>query len=469
MQVYLSQLYNNLFPWTARDFQVNSQNVILPSGESTYESNFSKQVSAELQANADYRYSAARYPNPKNYVLPFYNRNDIYSQETKGPLFSTNPNLDASFANNSTLTGRPMELVHTNMAGEQRRNIKQFDLLPGSYSSRKFENLSGNSELYFPKTEVAWGDFHDTSPQFANGNPVYPDSFLDRAKENFSEQNEGTNLLPAPKISVSAPKADVTRIMPRTVDDLRTLSKPKVSELSGRIHGESGPSGGALSWAPLAPIKRPKNELYDYSTSVNLGNTQGGQFWKPVNQKKPRTKIYNKNYVGNGVDNKMNRSILSPNLTKKIPHKKQFTYTGNSNVTQTGVISRESVLSRDKIDDPIAPYIGNASYNNGINVEMNRNALRQNKKNTLSGTTEFVTIPGLNNSNDLFYSGIADTKNKFEQIGRINMGGISSGFGENIISVDRTHRTESSNFPRILNTPGFADTYDRSIIRNNRK
>lgn len=468
MQVYLSQLYNNLFPWTSRDFQVNAQEVILPSGESTYESNFSKQINAELQANSDYRYSAARFPNPKNYVLPFYNRNDIYSQESNGPLFSTNPNLDASLSNNSTLTGLPMELVHTNMS-EQRRNIKQFDLLPGSYSTRKFENLSGNSELYFPKTEVAWGDFHDTSAQFANGTPVYPDSFLDRAKENFSEQREGTNLLPVPQISVSAPKADVTRIMPRTVDDLRTVSRPKISELAGRTYGEANVDGGALTWAPLAPMKRPKNETYDYSTGVNLDTTLGGQFWKPKNQKKPRTKIYNKNYVGNGIDNKINRTILSPNNTKRIPKKKQFTYTGNSNVTQKGVISRNSVLSRDKIDTPIAPYIGNAHYNSSLDSEMARNSLRENKKNTMSGTTEFITDKSLNNTNDLFYSGISDVKNKFEQIGRINMGGLNSGFGENTSGIDRTHRTELSDFSRILNTPGFADTYNRNVIRSNLK
>ena len=468
MQVYLSQLYSNLFPWTARDFQVESQNVILPSGESTYESNFSKQVNAKLQANSDYRYSTARFPNPQNYVLPFYNRNDIYSQETQGPLFTTNPNLDASLSNNSSLTGRPMELVHTNMT-EQRKSLKQFDLLPGSYSTRKFENLSGNSEFYFPKTEVAWGDFHDTSAQFANGTPVYPDSFLDRAKENFSEQSEGTNLLPVPQISVSAAKADVTRIMPRTVDDLRSSSRPKISELAGRTYGESGVNGGPINWAPLKEPKRPKNETYDYSLNTNLDSTLGGQFWKPENQKKPKTKMNIKNYVGNGVDNQINRTILAPNNTKKIPKKKQFTYTGNSNVTQKGVISRESVLSRDKIDTVIAPYIGNAHYNSSLNSEMSRKSLRQNKKNTMSGTTEFITDKSLNNTNDLFYSGISDVKNKFEQIGRINMGGLSSGFGENTFGLDRTHRTETSDFSRILNTPGFADTFDRNVIRSNLK
>ena len=169
---------------------------------------------------------------------------------------------------------------------EQRRQVKQFDLLPDSYSARKFENLSGQSELFFPRTEVSWDAIHDTQPQFANGTPVYPGSFLDRAKDSFLEQNEGTNLLPVPKVTVSAPKQDVTRIIPRTVDELRT-AQPKISELHGYMYGESSLVQGGFLSPGLQKPKVPKNSLYNYATNTDLDSMFGGNYWKPINEKNP--------------------------------------------------------------------------------------------------------------------------------------------------------------------------------------
>ena len=458
--MFLYQIYSTVFPWAAKDYTVGADPVILPSGETIYENTYSKQVAAEMQANADYRYSAARFPNPKNYTLPFYDRNNIYAPESTGPLFTTSPNLNTSQSKQSTLTGMPMQMTHTNMS-EQRRRVKQFDLLPDSYGARKFENLSGQSELFFPKQEVTWDAIHDTQPQFANGTPVYPDSFLERAKDGFLEQNEGTNLLPIPKISVSAAKEGTLRIIPRNVDELRAETQPKVSELHGVLTGESSMTqGGFLTLAPQGPIRRPKNSGYNHSTNTDLDSLFGGNYWKPVNEKKPRTKAYKQNYLGPSTDTNVERNILDLVQTKAVPKKKEFGYVSNANVTSTGMISRETMMSREKVDEVITPYIGNAFYSNG-SYSRDSETFRENKKNTMSGHTEFLPLPGLANSNELFYEGISDTKDKYEHLGRFNMGGIAT--DERILNGNRTHRTESSEFSRILDTPFAPDTFNRKI------
>ena len=366
MEIF-SNVFNS-FPNTIKSYfqETRDEQIILPSSEFR-----SKQVEQQLQSQNDYNYLQAEKPNIKNYVSNFYDRNTIYSKDNTSSSFTTNPKLIPTKI--SSLTGKPMEMSHSNM-NPSFKNSKSFQLLPDTFSDRKFEYLSGNSVNYQPKKEVEWSKFHDTSPQNANHNTQNKiEDEYQRAKDNLSIFTQGTNLLPTPKITVSAPKPDTIRIIPRTSDIINS-AKPLVSGLKGVFLN----GGSKVSGLPFerAPINSKISKTFDNDRpNIDLDTIFGGKYWKPK-----ETKINNKEVISELLNSKSNigSQVTNQNFTK-VSKKKNYVYTGNPGTSNANLIQRDTLQSKQKKEQIVPGRIGNSSSNGNFN---RNNLFKQSGKET---------------------------------------------------------------------------------------
>ena len=141
----------------------------------------------------------------------------------------------------STLTGEPMEMTHKNMIPFFKGNIKQSVKLDANRGI--LENFTGVSDLYKKKQE--------REPLFAlekdqiTGMPVQTDRYM----SNIQAPRIQNNIVPIPQIRVgkgvgqgftSTPVGGFQQfserdaVMPKTVDELRKGSNPKIT-FEGRI------------------------------------------------------------------------------------------------------------------------------------------------------------------------------------------------------------------------------------------
>ena len=438
----------NLFPNTIKSYfdETRDESVILPS--SNYRT---KQVEQQLQSQNDYNYLQAESPNIKNYVSNFYDRNNIYNKNNQNSSFTTNSKLIPTKI--SGLTGKPMEMSHSNMV-PSFKNSKSFQLLPDTFSDRKFEYLSGNSVNYQPKKEVEWGKFHDTTPQNANHNTLNKiEDEYQRAKDNLNIFTEGTNLLPSPKISVSAPKPDTIRIVPRTSDIINS-AKPLLSGFKGIfLNGGSDVSG--LPFQRSKTTSKIKKTFDSNRTDIDLDVLLGGKYWKPQETKVSLKNKEIKSELLNGKSN-IGGSFTNTKNTK-FSKKKNYSYSGNPGVSNANFIKRDLFQSKQKKEQIVTGRVGNSSSNGNFN---RNNLFKQSGKET--GTYSRSIINDSNNT--AMPKQIYESK-KTEQNNRINIGGI-----DNTMSIQTPQifgRSKEREFKRTTEINNkVSDLFNRNVFKN---
>lgn len=285
---------------------------VLPSGETMYENNFSKKVNNEFQGQLDYQYAEASKPNPNGYLLPNYDRSDMYNLKgvTSSPMFKTNfngvdnPETRQAGVVYSELTGKPMVTTPNYLENSVsvRKSLEALNVENPAWA-RKMEYF-GNNDMYQPKTVSSWSDFHAPVTQNTAGVPIYSYQDLERTKDTFNINKEMTNIPPTPQIRVSSRRDGAIRVKPRPIEETRYLTNQKVNGTVNKYFGNAGESVSAL------PTKFIGTKDYNQRRPIRVGDANRNEtrvdnqlFLNPQSKPTKKEKLLFQ-YVGNAEGNK---------------------------------------------------------------------------------------------------------------------------------------------------------------------
>lgn len=202
------------------------------SARTPYDSTFSATVRQIEEKKADEVYQAAQKPN------------------------STTISKNHKLMQDSQLTGGKVEFSHNNMQPFLRKGVTQNTNIE-SYLTSKFESFTGSDPFYKPKQERS--AIFDPTKNLGNvcGTPIQTDTFQDRMVAPLVQNN----VLPFQQVRVgpgmgqgytATPKGGLQQFevqdyaRPKTVDELRVGSNPKVTYDGRVVDGQKGRNMGKI-------------------------------------------------------------------------------------------------------------------------------------------------------------------------------------------------------------------------------
>lgn len=445
---------------------------ISPTGETIYENKMTEKIKNETQNAMNYRYNVAHFPNDKNYLLPLYDRNNPYPDSrnksiVNSPLYKISGTEIKPVQNKegiSPLTGLPFDMTIPNVESSITRSNHKMDLKEEPSYHRRLEQLTGVSDYYVKKQEVSWNDFHAPVTQNINGTPIYSDTDYKRARENFSLNREGTNLLPFNQKTIPSIKAGTFRVKQKNVDDLR----PQFAKKQTVFVPPVGAPGSLTSSLPFIQNtdKWKVDQKYRSSENVRGGqiqNNNGARVFSQVVPKKENNKTlfsWLSNPWNNNTTGRANRNVELKDAKKSHV---LYSYYGNQDVLVPGTKDRKGHYSKIRKNKDYQTYYGNGVYQHG---NYNDNSmLRESRKNKNVEGRKFITNDPVGKYN-LYREKVVNTGQKKERIVPFHLNGASnlganSTFKVNHSKVPNNKGNSLSTFDRNLDIPKIRDTFVR--------
>lgn len=440
-----------------------------PSNETIYDSQFYQTVKSQMNATNNYRYDQAQQPNDRNYVLPYYNRSTIYEKNVLNGsvLFSTqqpdgtNKQFNPS-SNISPLTGLPMTMTFPNMETTMTIPTNKMDYNPEEpFYARKMDRFLGTRTLN-TDTTVPGEIFHPITPQNVNGAPIYSTEALTRTKDGFSEYKSMTSIGPTDKIYVPSVKADVNRVKPRNVDELRII--PKKTFFEGVFGPESTKSGNVIKSEKVA--KNNRKNFVNQNPDNLMGYNNTGNYSQ--SQATKQAKRGNINPVWFGTETKDVQASRTKGIHVEKDNLKSdnlFTYVGNNqNLIQQSTLrnTRQPKIKVEKnLENNYSQTHSNlGSYTTNFNSYGKRNKYVDNPQ-PIGSIASPVNVFNLDNSKPKLKLRIDNTYNRQLQ------GSDPYNYVNNFNStrIKRSQNENYSGFSRTMDIPRISDTFNRNIFR----
>lgn len=230
-------------------------------------------------------------------------------QEPSGPVSLINGQKPEAI---SLLTGQKQDITHNNMQPFFSSRNRQ-PTITNDNSQTLLERFTGvpSSEsvgTYSRKTERV--GFVNQGENYIRPNI---DQLQDRYARAVNAIKPENNLYYTPvKTYVETPFDSNTRVLPKSIDELRSQSNPKSTYAGVTVQGQKGSTRG------LIPTTRelPKNNFVEYDPTNYLGNrayhTGQSSIIAPFIREYSSTSVYNNNYSGPSTEqtarNKLNYS-----------------------------------------------------------------------------------------------------------------------------------------------------------------
>ena len=246
----------------------------------------------------------------------------------------------------SLLTGKPIDMTHNNMIPFFGGSIKQ-NVNAANSNQHVLERHTGESNLGFIKKEQSPLFQPQKSMSYVYGTPNTITSQMNR----YIPSDKKTNELPAEKIQVGPginqgytwkPSGGFQQqdsrpfALPKTVDDLRVLTNPKISYkgrvISGKYYLNNRTSLPNIS--KRRPDRYYENSPARYNTTVGA-NTKSKIHPKPILKKTNTRHI--ESYIGNMGNHKNDKERIRPEIRKS--RKVTFENDGPRNLDAQGTNS----------------------------------------------------------------------------------------------------------------------------------
>ena len=228
----------------------------------------------------------------------------------------------------SLLTGDPLDMNHNNMVPFFGGSIKQNTKATNS-NQHILERHTGIGVHGIQKKETKTMFAPQKSMSFVNGTPNTLDSQMDR----FIASSKKTNELPTEQVTVGPGinkgytwkptggfQQDDVRdfVLPKTVDDLRVLTNPKISYTGRVLSGKSyiNNRGSMPNMKQRKPNRYYKNSPDRYNTTIGA-NTKPKIHPAPIIRR--TNKRHTESYIGNAGNQEREKESVRPDI---IPSKK---------------------------------------------------------------------------------------------------------------------------------------------------
>ena len=226
-----------------KDEEVIDNNEI-PSVNNVYKSNYSKHADSQEMKKVEKNFNASKKPIESN-VIPKHFNQKILNKKNEPQLNDSN---DIT-GHKSQLTGTVIEnFTHNNMVpffgDSAKQNVYEYA------NQSILENHTGNLNYNVSKKEIEPLFKPTRNVSNVNGASIYKDSLLERYLPSINRRNEvpiepvrvgpGINRGYTAKPTGGFQQQDIRDVvMPKTVDELRVLSKPKLTYKGKIVPGKS--------------------------------------------------------------------------------------------------------------------------------------------------------------------------------------------------------------------------------------
>ena len=255
----------------------------------------------------------------------------------------------------SLLTGNPLDMSHNNMVPFFGGSVKQ-NINSTNAHQHTLERHTGVEKYAIQKKETEPMFMPTKSMSFVHGTPNTLDSQVDRYIPSYKKRNE----LPTEKIMVgpginkgytSQPSGGFQQgdtrdfVLPKTVDDLRVLTNPKISYKGRVVSGKHyvNNRGSIPNLKQRKPDRFYKNSPARYNTTVGA-NTKATVHPKPILRKTNKRHI--DSYIGNAGNQERERETIRPEVRKS--KKVSFKHDGPRNAGAEGFWSNGDIADYGK-------------------------------------------------------------------------------------------------------------------------